>query len=102
MLKCNYIPLNSSSKVKLTGIINNISKGGVQLDISAENRFMYSHKPDDEFFVSTVLPNGKRLDVMAKIISVKNAPEPEKLSIGMYFTEMSEEAKKRLGFFLMP
>ena len=43
-----------------------------------------------------------RSPIWYEIITIKNTQDAEKLSIGMYFTEMSEEAKKRLGFFLMP
>lgn len=100
--ECVYRPVGSSAKLRLLGRIKDISISGVGLDVSAENRLNFSHKPGDEFVISTVLPNRKQLDATAKIVSARKAQAPGRLSIGMSFTDMTGEARKTLGFFLMP
>jgi hypothetical protein len=70
--------------------------------VGAKNALKFPHEPGDEFHISTVLPNGKELDVTAKIINVRRDDKPGMLLMGMSFTNMSEEAKKTVGFFLLP
>jgi len=100
--ECVYRPVGGSAKLRLLGRIKDISMSGIGLEVNATNRLNFSHQPGDEFFISTVLPNRKELDVTAKIVSIKSARTPGRLSMGMSFTDMTDEARKRLGFFLMP
>jgi CRP-like cAMP-binding protein len=102
VLNCTYRPVDSSPKVPLEGLIKNISLSGMGLDVRVKNAQKFSHKPGVTLFIETTLPNGKRIAFTAKIISVFEDRTPGKLFLGMTFVELTDEARKRLGFFLMP
>ena len=102
ILNCTYRPVDSSPKVPLEGLIKNISLSGMGLDVRVKNAQKFSHKPGVTLHIETVLPNGKDLNFTAKIISVFEDRTPGKLFLGMTFVELTDEARKRLGFFLMP
>jgi hypothetical protein len=70
--------------------------------VSAKNALNYSHESGDIFIINTVLPNDKELELTAVVVSVNKDETSEKLSTGMCFTDMTDEARKTLGFFLMP
>jgi len=101
-LDCIYRPGNSSPKVCLKGRIKDISLSGIGLEVSAKNGSISYHKPGEVFVISTVLPNGKDLDLKAKVTSVSNNDVPGKLFLGMCFSNMPAWVRKRLGFFLLP
>lgn len=101
-LDCHYRPVGSSPKVRLVGRIKDMSLGGVGLEIMARNATGFSHKEGDLFVVNTVLPNGKNLELEAKIIAVNKGEALGTFLLGMSLTEMSAGARKSLGFFLMP
>jgi len=42
------------------------------------------------------------VQVDAKIVTVKKSNVPGRLSVGMAIENITEEARKTLGFFLMP
>lgn len=101
-LDCVYRPTSSSKNVSLVGRISDISLSGMGLEVSAKNALKFSHEPGDSFFVSTVLPNGRELELQGKVISVNNDATCGKLFLGMFFTDLSMETRKTLGFYLMP
>jgi hypothetical protein len=72
------------------------------MEVLSKNTVDFSHEPDDTFHVSTVLPNGKELDLTGKVLTVRKSRIPGRLFLGISFIEMTEGARKRLGFFLMP
>ena len=96
-----YRPTGSGLKVKLACHIRDISLGGVGMDISSLNALKSSHNPDDEFEVHTTLPSGQALCFIAKIRSVDKDSTSGRIILGLEFTRIPEEAKKRLRFFLM-
>lgn len=100
-LECYYRPVALSPKVRLIGRIKDMSLSGVGMEIAVRNVSNYSHMESDLFVLTTVLPNGKDLELKAKIVSLTQGETPEKLLIGMAFLELTENAKKELGFFLM-
>ncbi len=101
-LDCVYRPADFTPKVRLPGWIKDISLGGMKLEVSAKNALNYSHENGDIFIINTVLPNDKELELTAVVVSVNKDETSEKLSMGMCFTDMTDEARKTLGFFLMP
>ena len=102
ILNCIYRPVDASPKVRLEGQIKNISLSGMGLDVRIKNTQKFSHKPGVKLRIETILPSGKNIDFTAKIISVFEDRTPGKLFLGMNFVELTDEARKRLGFFLMP
>lgn len=101
-LECHYRPVGLSSKVRLQGWIKDISLSGIGIEIAAQNTIDFSHMDADSFVVNTVLPNGKDLELEARIVSLKKSEAPGRLLVGMSVTELSAGAKNSLGFFLMP
>ncbi|MBW2091073.1 MAG: PilZ domain-containing protein, partial [Deltaproteobacteria bacterium] len=100
---CEYRPIGSSIPgIRLEGLIKDISRGGLALGINAQNAVNFSHVPGDEFQINTTLPNGKELEMTAKIVTIRKDPEPSNMLLGMAFTNLTEHNRKILGFFLMP
>jgi len=101
-LECHYWPVRLSPKVGLTGRIRDVSLTGVGLEIAAGNTAYFSHMEGERFVINTVLPNGKRLELEAKIVTSTISETHKSLFLGMSITELSADAKKSLGFLLMP
>jgi len=94
--------INSLSKKLLSGYITDISLGGVGMDITSIKFDKNPFKAGDEFFIKTALPNGKDLEFHAKLVTLKEGKTPGMPFFGMSFTELTDSARKDLGFFLMP
>jgi CRP/FNR family cyclic AMP-dependent transcriptional regulator len=101
-LECYYQPVGLTPKARLGGRIKDISLSGLGMEIAAQNMSSFSHMAGDLFVLNTVLPNSKSLELEAKVVSLKQGEAPGKLLLGMSVTQLSENAKKLLGFFLMP
>ena len=101
-LKCYYRPAALSPKVRLPGRIRDMSLNGLKLEIAAKNTKTFPHLDGGPFVVNTVLPNGKSIELAAKIVILIKSETPGKLLMGMSITELPAVAKKLLGFFLMP
>ena len=94
--------INSLVKRPITGFIEDISLGGAGMEISGININKNPFKIDNEFFIKTILPNGKNLEFHAKLVSIKKGKNPVTPFFGVSFTELTDTARKDLGFFLMP
>lgn len=101
-LDCDYRPVGLSPKVSLPGRITDMSLSGLGMEIVAQNTTNFSHMDGDSFVVNTVLPNGKSLELEAKIVKFTKSAVPGKVLLGMSVTALSAGAKTLLGFFLMP
>ena len=101
-LDCHYRPVGLSSKVRLPGRIKDMSLGGLGMEIVTENTTSFSHMDGDLFVVETTLPNGKELELEAKIVTLSKGESSKRLILGMSITKLSAGAKSLLGFFLMP
>ncbi len=99
--ECVYCPPGSSRMDKLTGQIKNISLHGVGMSVSAKNTVNFPHRRGDEFEISTTLPNGQGLDVLGKVRWVTKDDILGQLHLGVEFIELTKQASRRLGFFLM-
>jgi CRP-like cAMP-binding protein len=100
-LDCIYRPTKFHPSPSLKGRIRDISLNGMRLEVSSKNGGNSFHKPGDFFTIKTALPNGKDLEVTAKVTSVGENGNPGRLSMGMHFTNAPAWVKERLGFFLM-
>jgi CRP-like cAMP-binding protein len=98
-LDCSYS--QATGGVKLSGLIRDISIGGVGMEVRAKNSMNFSHEPGAKFRVEFILPNGRTLNFLAKVESSRKASKPGKIFMGMTFLDMSEDARKNLGFFMM-
>ena len=94
--------INSPDKKLLSGYINDISLGGVGMEITNIRMNQNIFKIGDEFFIKCELPNGKSIEFHAKLVSVKEGKSPGMPFFGMSFTELPDSSRKDLGFFLMP
>lgn len=101
-LDCHYRPVGLSPKVRLDGQIRNISLGGIGMEIMVKNTTSFSHMQGDFFVVNTVLPNNKSLELKVKVETVTKSKSHGRLLLNMSMTEISDGAKKSLGFFMMP
>ena len=98
---CIYRPVGASANIRLRGRITDISLGGAGMDISAKNVLNFTHNPGDAFEISTTLPSGQKLDLVAKIKSVKKNSTVGHLLVGLEFFKLSGDSTKKLGFFMM-
>ena len=101
-LACVYRPVDASPGLRLNGSIRNISLTGMNLEARAKTAAKFPHDPGDEFYMELTLPNGKDIQVTARIQALREPRIPGIVSLGMVFTDMREGTRKALGFFLMP
>ena len=87
--------------MSLSGLVRDISIGGVGMEVRAKNTMNFSHEPGARFRVEFNLPNGKILNFLAKVESSRKSSQPGKIFLGMTFLDLSEDARKNLGFFMM-
>jgi CRP-like cAMP-binding protein len=97
-----YRPVGASEKVVLKGVVRDVSRGGMGMEVGTLNLQYQSHDIGDEFDVDLVLPDGKDIHFVAKLLHIKRTTDPEKRFLGMMITMIGYESQKRLGFFLMP
>jgi hypothetical protein len=101
-IDCEFRPAYSMSQKKSSGEIRDISLGGAGLEVKPILGEVFPHKPGDEFKINTTLPNGKKIEFNAEIVSLKVGGSKNSIFLGISFTNLSEHAAKNLGFFLMP
>jgi CRP-like cAMP-binding protein len=99
---CSYWPVTGSKDGKLRGLVKDVSRGGLGLEITENNKTICRHEPGDEFLCDLILPDGKDIHFKAGIVHAKRGEEPGTLFLGMTINEIGYESQKRLGFFLMP
>lgn len=100
-LPCVYRPVPSPQYVNLQGQIADISRGGLRLNVRIENSENFPHSIGHQFIVNTALPNGKEIELHAKIVTAEKSGGGKRLIMGLEFIEISHEHQKDLGFFLM-
>jgi c-di-GMP-binding flagellar brake protein YcgR len=101
-LTCKY-----TSKTRLTGFnatlegtIKDISMTGLGLEIDPRNESAIPHEIGEVFQVETILPNAKELKLVCTL--VRSSKGRGYISLGMMYLELSDDAKRILGFFLLP
>jgi len=102
-LECTYRARQESPAFPLIGTIRDLSLCGVRLEISAKNARKLPLSPEREFIIEAVLPDGKSVAFVARVVRVKEAHgKPGHLSAGMAITNINVGSRRNLGFFLMP
>ena len=101
-LPCHYRPTSASSKFNLDGRVKDISLSGVAITVTRRNAANVSHATGDIFVVNTVLPNGKNVELEAKVVAVEKGERSTELDVRMSITDIAAGSRKSLGFFLMP
>jgi len=104
-LPCGYLPVSTRKGFKsaLKGTVRDLSMTGLGLEMNPKNTSIVPHDVGGRFRVKMDLPNGKTLEVTAKIVFAYEARG--KMRLGMSFTELDDYgsgARKTLGFFLLP
>ena len=100
-LECIFRPANSPKDLKIRGRIRDISKEGLQMTVKTSGLLNYTLIPGDELFISTYFVSDQKVNMTAKITWLKKGKRDGTISLGMAFTHMEPEDRKRLGFFLM-
>jgi len=84
----------------LEGRIMNLSMTGLGLEIDPRNESVIPHEIGEVFQVETLLPNAKELKLICTL--VRSSKGRGYISLGMTYLELSDDARKILGFFLLP
>lgn len=101
-ISCEYRSLDTRKPVWLKGSIRNLSLNGAGLQVIARNNLNFPHDPGKVFRVRATLPNGREVEMDARIVTSKKATMTGRLDIGLALLDLTEETRKILGFFLMP
>ena len=101
-LDCFYRPLDAPPKVKFPGKIKDISLAGVGMEVTSTGRSNVMHDLGEMLHISTVLPNNKDVEFIAKIVDIRKGRLPGRLFLGMAYVDVSQDSRKKLGFFMMP
>jgi CRP/FNR family cyclic AMP-dependent transcriptional regulator len=99
--ECSYHSATHSSKVTLRGVIKDISPMGVGMEVNARNAINVSLKPGNQLKISFQLPSGSSINEVAIIKSVKKSKVPGYLFLGLEYKDISKDALKQIGFFMM-
>lgn len=101
-LPCEYRPLNIQKEIWLKGRIKNISMKGIGLEVSTRNQANFPHGAGNAFRVRATLPNQRELEMDGRVVSVRKGEMPDRIYMGLAVVNITEGARKTLGFFLMP
>lgn len=96
-----YRSVGSSSELKLSGMIKDISLKGLGVEVDASNALRFTHNPGDEFEINIKFPSGRIVDVFARIRSVKKSKRAGYLLLGLEFKDISRDSNKQISFFMM-
>ena len=100
-IPCDCRSVRSTAQKKLSGDIKDLSLGGAGLEVKLRQSDVFPFRPGDEFKMNTTLPNGKKIEFIAKIASIKEGGSENSLFLGVSLTNISEHSAKNLGFYLM-
>jgi CRP-like cAMP-binding protein len=94
-------PVDSGPESKLYGKIRDISLGGVGVQVGHSDLSGFPVKSGDRFHINTNLPNGKKLDFIGSVVSIRKDTDESTVCVGMSFDDLRHQASKDLGFFLL-
>jgi hypothetical protein len=100
-IHCDCRALRPTTQKNLSGNIKDISLGGAGLEVKISQSDVFPFRPGDEFKMNTTLPNGKKIEFISKLASIKEGASENTLFLGVSFTNISEHSAKNLGFYLM-
>jgi len=99
--ECSYRLATHSKTSDLRGVVKDISPMGMGVEVNARNTMKVSHKAGSQLKMSFQLPSGISIDVDAIIKSVKKSSVPGYLFMGLEYKDISRDALKQIGFFMM-
>jgi len=98
---CTYGPVSHQSKVRLHGVIKDISPYGLSVQVVDEDILHIEHKPGDYLKVMFQLPSGSSINEVAKIQSIHESQGSGYFFLGLEFVNISNYASREIGFFMM-
>jgi len=99
--ECSYRSATHSSEVSLRGVIKDISPMGVGMEVIERNAIHVIHKPGNQLKINFQLPSGSSINEAVIIKSVKKSTVPGYLFLGLEYKDISKDALKQIGFFMM-
>lgn len=96
-----YVLPGYGPTLRLHGTIKDISPLGVGVEINAHNMMQVDHKPGDQLRVLFQLPSGSNINEVAQIKSIRKSSVSGYVFMGLEFINMSKDATKEIGFFMM-
>jgi CRP-like cAMP-binding protein len=99
-LPCYFRAMASAQKFPVNGQIKDISSTGTGVEVALTKTVNKTFNEGEKFHFNTTLPNGKVLNAITRIIYRQMSETKGKIFLGMEFTEMSDDSKSSLGFFL--
>jgi CRP/FNR family cyclic AMP-dependent transcriptional regulator len=99
--ECTYHLVTHPKTAELRGVVKDISPMGMGVEVNARNTIEVNHKAGSQLKISFQLPSGVSVDVDAIIKSVKKSSVPSYLFMGLEFKDISRDALKQIGFFMM-
>ena len=99
--ECSYRSATHSSHADLHGVIKDISPMGLGVEVIERNTMNFTHNPGNQLKISFQLPSGSTINEVAIIRSVKKSKVPGYLFLGLEFKDISKNAVRQIGFFMM-
>jgi hypothetical protein len=72
------------------------------MTIKTSDLLNYTLHSGDELFISTYFASDQKVNMTAKIARIQKEKAGDTISLGMVFTHLDPDDRRRLGFFLMP
>ena len=101
-LVCFYRPVGAPPEVRYPAKIKDISMSGAGMELETSKLLNEALKLGELLHLSITLPNGKRVECIGQIVHKRKGSSPTKLFTGLAYVDLSEDARKKLGFFLLP
>jgi len=99
--KFTYGPVSHSSELHLHGVIKDISPLGLGVEVIAQNTLNVDHKPGNHLKILFQLLSGSTINAVAEIKSITKSKVSGYLFLGLKFINISKDASKKIGFFMM-
>jgi len=90
-----------SSKLNLHGVIKDISPLGLGIEVIAQNTLKVTHEPGNHLKILFQLPSGSSINAVAEVKSIRKSEVSGYLFLGLEFINISKDASKEIGFFMM-
>ncbi len=74
---------------------------GLGIEVNARNAIHMSHKPGNQLKINFKLSSGSSINEAVIIKSLKKSTVPGCLFLGLEFQDISKDALKQIGFFMM-
>jgi CRP/FNR family cyclic AMP-dependent transcriptional regulator len=99
--ECTYSLLGRPNKLRLTGMIRDVSLNGVGIEVPYENTEEIRHEAGDELVLNMQFTSGEALSLDSRIRSVRRSITLGYLFLGLEFKNVSKEAIREISMFMM-